>query len=49
MRLRTFGKFGLQQMLVDAHYLQIYLWRYVSDEQYVVNITGTCWPVGVYH
>ena len=33
VRLRTFGKYGLQQMQVDAHYLQIYLWRFVSDEQ----------------
>ena len=33
VRLRTFGKFGLQQMQVDAHYLQVYLWRFVSDEQ----------------
>ena len=33
VRLRTFGKFGLQQMQVDAHYLQIYLWKYVTDEQ----------------
>jgi hypothetical protein len=35
VRLRTFGKFGLQQMQVDSHYLQLYLWRYVSDEQIV--------------
>eukprot|EP00731_Ephydatia_muelleri_P020940 Em0013g667a len=34
VRLRTFGKFGLQQMQVDAHYLQIYLWRFVSDEHW---------------
>ena len=33
VRLRTFGKFGLQQMQVDSHYLQIYLWRFVYDEQ----------------
>ena len=33
VRLRTFGKYGLQQMQVDSHYLQIYLWRFVSDEQ----------------
>ena len=38
VRLRTFGKFGLQQMQVDAHYLQIYLWRFVSDEQYVTTM-----------
>lgn len=41
VRLRTFGKFGLQQMQVDAHYLQIYLWRFVSDEQYVGRV-GAC-------
>lgn len=35
VRLRTFGKFGLQQMQVDAHYLQVYLWKYVTDEQLV--------------
>jgi hypothetical protein len=35
VRLRTFGKFGLQQMQVDSHYLQLYLWRFVSDEQLV--------------
>jgi hypothetical protein len=37
VRLRTFGKFGLQQIQVDAHYLQIYLWRYVTDEQYDIS------------
>ncbi|XP_064382832.1 vacuolar protein sorting-associated protein 51 homolog isoform X2 [Halichondria panicea] len=35
VRLRTFGKFGLQQMQVDCHYLQVYLWKFVSDEQLV--------------
>ena len=33
VRLRTFGRFGLQQMQVDCHYLQVYLWRFVSDEK----------------
>ena len=33
VRLRTFGKFGLQQIQVDIHYLEMYLWRFVSDEQ----------------
>ncbi len=42
VRLRTFGKFGLQQMQVDAHYLQIYLWRFVSDEQYVLCTVWIC-------
>ncbi|XP_065883252.1 vacuolar protein sorting-associated protein 51 homolog isoform X2 [Dysidea avara] len=35
VRMRTFGKFGLQQMQVDVHYLQTYLWRFVSDERVV--------------
>ncbi|CAL8267370.1 unnamed protein product [Merluccius merluccius] len=32
VRLRTFGRYGLQQIQVDCHYLQVYLWRFVSDE-----------------
>ncbi|XP_068455812.1 vacuolar protein sorting-associated protein 51 homolog [Clinocottus analis] len=35
VRLRTFGRFGLQQIQVDCHYLQMYLWRFVSDENLV--------------
>ncbi len=35
VRLRTFGRYGLQQMQVDCHYLQVYLWKFVSDEQLV--------------
>ncbi|XP_046850741.1 vacuolar protein sorting-associated protein 51 homolog isoform X2 [Xenia sp. Carnegie-2017] len=35
VRLRIFSKFGLQQVQVDAHYLQMYLWRFVSDEKLV--------------
>ena len=42
VRLRTFGKFGLQQMQVDSHYLQIYLWRFVSDEQWVTIARFNC-------
>ncbi|CAC5389288.1 ANG2 [Mytilus coruscus] len=33
VRLRTFGRYGLQQIQVDTHYLQLYLWRFVSDEK----------------
>lgn len=33
VRLRTFSKFGLQQVQVDAHYLQQHLWRFVIDEK----------------
>lgn len=32
VRLRTFSKFGLQQVQVDTHYLQMNLWRFVADE-----------------
>merc|ERR1712223_599230 len=35
VRLRTFSRYGFQQMQVDAHYLQLYLWRFVSDENLV--------------
>uniref|UniRef100_A0A914X9U5 Vacuolar protein sorting-associated protein 51 homolog n=1 Tax=Plectus sambesii TaxID=2011161 RepID=A0A914X9U5_9BILA len=35
VRLRTFGKYGLQQVQVDCHYLQLYLWRFVFDEHLV--------------
>ncbi|KAF4532618.1 hypothetical protein B566_EDAN011531 [Ephemera danica] len=35
VRLRTFSKFGLQQIQVDTHYLQLYLWRFVADENLV--------------
>ncbi|XP_050532519.1 vacuolar protein sorting-associated protein 51 homolog isoform X1 [Daktulosphaira vitifoliae] len=35
VRLKTFNRYGLQQMQVDIHYLQLYLWRFVSDENLV--------------
>ncbi|XP_025406756.1 vacuolar protein sorting-associated protein 51 homolog [Sipha flava] len=35
VRLRTFNRYGLQQVQVDIHYLQLYLWRFVSDENLV--------------
>ncbi|XP_052424118.1 vacuolar protein sorting-associated protein 51 homolog [Carassius gibelio] len=35
VRVRTFGRYGLQQIQVDCHYLQMYLWRFVSDENLV--------------
>jgi vacuolar protein sorting-associated protein 51 len=35
IRLKTFSKYGLQQIQVDCHYLQLYLWRFVSDENLV--------------
>lgn len=33
VRLKTFSRFGLQQVQVDAHYLQMNLWRFVADEK----------------
>ncbi|OQR67529.1 protein fat-free-like [Tropilaelaps mercedesae] len=36
IRLKTFGRFGLQQVQVDAHYLHLYLWRFVQDEQVIL-------------
>ncbi|XP_055375834.1 vacuolar protein sorting-associated protein 51 homolog [Condylostylus longicornis] len=35
VRLKTFSKFGLQQIQVDTHFLQMNLWRFVSDENLV--------------
>ncbi|KAL4231802.1 Vacuolar protein sorting-associated protein 51 [Mactra antiquata] len=35
VRLRIFGRYGLQQIQVDTYYLQLYLWRFVSDENLV--------------
>lgn len=35
VRLKTFSKYGLQQIQVDCHYLQLYLWRFVNDEKYL--------------
>ena len=42
MRLRTFGRYGLQQIQVDTHYLQLYLWRFVSDEKWVLSVVVGC-------
>lgn len=33
VRLKTLSKFGLQQIQVDAHYLQMNLWKFVSEEK----------------
>jgi hypothetical protein len=38
IRLCTFSKFGLQQVQVDAYYLQTHLWRFVSDENLVHSL-----------
>ncbi|VDD77154.1 unnamed protein product [Mesocestoides corti] len=34
-RIRVFGKFGLQQIQVDCHYLHIHLWKFVNDDKQV--------------
>ena len=36
VRTKTFSRFGFQQMQVDVHYLNLYLWRFVSDENLVM-------------
>ncbi|KAF0293720.1 Vacuolar protein sorting-associated protein 51 [Amphibalanus amphitrite] len=33
VRLKTFSKFGLQQIQVDVYYLQVNLWRFIADEK----------------
>lgn len=33
IRMKTLSKYGLQQIQVDAHYLQMNLWKFVSDEK----------------
>ncbi|CAM9498637.1 unnamed protein product [Bubo scandiacus] len=38
VRLRTLGRFGLQQVQVDGHYLQLYLWRFAADERVVQGL-----------
>ena len=40
VRLRTFGRYGLQQIQVDTHYLQLYLWRFVYDEKSVTLLAN---------
>ncbi|VUZ57368.1 unnamed protein product [Hymenolepis diminuta] len=37
-RTRTFGKFGLQQIQVDCHYLHVHLWKFVGDEKQVQTV-----------
>ncbi|CDW56177.1 vacuolar protein sorting associated protein 51 [Trichuris trichiura] len=38
VRLRTYSKFGLQQLQIDCHYLQLFLWRFVVDESLILNL-----------
>ena len=36
VRMKTFSRFGFQQMQVDVHYLNLFMWRFVSDENLVM-------------
>lgn len=38
VRLCTFSRCGLQQIQIDAHFLQTRLWRFVTDENLVCNL-----------
>ncbi|CDW55747.1 hypothetical protein TTRE_0000402001 [Trichuris trichiura] len=38
VRLRTYSKFGLQQLQIDCHYLQLFLWGFVVDESLILNL-----------
>ena len=50
VRLRTFGRYGLQQIQVDTHYLQLYLWRFVADEKYACSaIVMTIFFIAEHH
>lgn len=35
VRQKTFGRYALQQVQVDCHYLDLYLWNFVQDENLV--------------
>ena len=38
VRLCTFSKCGMQQIQIDAYYLQMQLWRFVTDENLTCNL-----------
>lgn len=38
IRICTFSKNGLQQIQVDSFYLQMFCWKFVSDEKIVYNL-----------
>lgn len=48
VRLRTFGKFGLQQLQVDCYYLQMYLWKFVSDENIMTFMLDEVMSSGIH-
>ncbi|UYV67490.1 VPS51 [Cordylochernes scorpioides] len=35
VRHQTFTKYGVQQIQIDTHYLHLYLWRFVTDENVI--------------
>lgn len=39
VRLCSFSRFGFQQIQIDATYLQNQLWRFVTDENLIINLT----------
>lgn len=40
VRLRTFNKYGFQQIQVDIHFLQLHLWKFISDEKLLQFLLG---------
>ena len=41
LRLRTLGRYGLQQVQVDVHYLRTHLWGHVTDDTSVTIHVAT--------
>lgn len=39
VRLCSFSKFGFQQIQIDATYLQNQMWRFITDENLILNLT----------
>ena len=39
IRLCSFSRFGFQQIQIDATYLQNQMWRFVTDENLIMNLT----------
>lgn len=39
VRLCSFSKFGFQQVQIDSTYLQNQMWRFVTDENLIINLT----------
>ncbi|XP_040575275.1 vacuolar protein sorting-associated protein 51 homolog [Lepeophtheirus salmonis] len=48
VRLRTFSRFGFQQLQVDCHYLYVYMWRFVSDENIITFLLDEIMTSGVH-